>query len=221
MYFIRTGQFVVEIKSKFTENRNVVEEEPCFKTQLYDGDHFGEIGLIFECKRTGTVKSLNYGSLARLTEKGFKSLAQEFENFTSAFKNYVFKYKDDLRTFLEMECDKIKYFKDLDVKTKQELLFNMERKTYQQGQHIFQKGDEVDRLTVIQSGIVELSVPYDNRLRDEEFVIERLISGAILNHQAFILKQKTWADYVCRTPVSCFELTYERMKKVEAKRPDL
>ena len=78
----------------------------------------------------------------------------------------MFKYKDDLRTFLEMECDKIKYFKDLDVNTKQELLFNMERKTYQQGQHIFQKGDEVDRLTVIQSGIVELSVPYDNRLSD-------------------------------------------------------
>lgn len=126
-----------------------------------------------------------------------------------------------MRTFLEMECDKIKYFKDLSMKTKQELLFNMERKTYSKDQYIFMKGERVDRLIVIQSGVVELTVPYDNRLREEEFIIERLISGAILNHQAFILKSHTTAEYFCRTPVSCFELTYARMKKVLNKRDDL
>lgn len=52
----------------------MVEEAPCDKRQLYDGDHFGEIGLIFSCRRTATVKSLNYGSLAKLTETGFKAL---------------------------------------------------------------------------------------------------------------------------------------------------
>jgi len=97
----------------------------------------------------------------------------------------------------------------------------MERKTYQAGESIFVNGELVDRLTVIQSGVVELSVPYDKRLRDELFVIERLIPGAILNHQAFIVKDHASADYVCRTPVSCFELSYERMKKVMNKRADL
>ena len=56
---------------------------------------------------------------------------------------------------------------------------------------MFEKDEQVNRLIVIQSGIVELTVPYDNRLRNEYFVIERLISGAILNHQAFILKGQT------------------------------
>jgi len=74
MYFIRTGQFEVKIKSDFAQEANVVEEAPCDKRQLYDGDHFGEIGLIFSCRRTATVKSLNYGSLAKLTETGFKAL---------------------------------------------------------------------------------------------------------------------------------------------------
>ena len=79
--------------------------------QLYDGDHFGEIGLIFNSKRTAKVKSLNYGSLARLNYTGYRELTQSFNtketSIERCFKEYMFKYKDDLRTFLEMECDKI------------------------------------------------------------------------------------------------------------------
>mmetsp|Transcript_26628 Transcript_26628/g.35631 ORF Transcript_26628/g.35631 Transcript_26628/m.35631 type:complete len:82 (-) Transcript_26628:776-1021(-) len=81
-----------------------------------------------------------------------------------------------------MECDKIKYFRDLSMITKQELLYNMERKTYEEGRSIFENHQVIDRLIVIQSGVVQLSVPYDKRLPHEEFVIERLIPGAILNH---------------------------------------
>ena len=36
-----------------------------------------------------------------------------------------------------MECDKIKYFRDLSMITKQELLYNMERRTYEEGSSIF------------------------------------------------------------------------------------
>ena len=117
----------------------------------------------------------------RLTEGGFKSLSRQFPSLTTAFKEYIFKYKDDLRTFLEMECDKIKYFRDLSMITKQELLYNMERKTYEEGRSIFEQRQTIDRLIVIQSGVVQLSIPYDKRV-DEDFVIERLTAGAILNH---------------------------------------
>ena len=72
MYFIRTGQFEVSIKSTFGGEEEDKFNPKVFKKQLYDGDHFGEIGLIFDTRRTATVKSLNYGSLARLSEEGFK-----------------------------------------------------------------------------------------------------------------------------------------------------
>lgn len=119
-----------------------------------------------------------------------------------------------------MECDKIKYFRDLSMITKQELLYNMERKTYTQGSFIFEQGHVIDRMIIIQSGVVQLSIPYDKRCK-EEFVIERLTSGAILNHQAFVVQDVADTDYICRTPVSCFELTYERLKTVLKKRADL
>jgi len=63
MYFIRTGDFEVSIESGLKKSgKNKVAR----KKYLYDGDHFGEIGLIYGCKRTATVKSNNYGSLAKL-----------------------------------------------------------------------------------------------------------------------------------------------------------
>ena len=48
------------------------------KKFLYDGDHFGEIGLIYGCNRTASVKSNNYGSLAKLTSDGYKELTKNF-----------------------------------------------------------------------------------------------------------------------------------------------
>ena len=62
-----------------------------------------------------------------------------------------------------MEAEKIDYFKPLQMITKQELLFNMERKTYNEKDKIFRIDDEIDKLIIIQSGIVELSIPYDKR----------------------------------------------------------
>ena len=60
MYFIRTGQFEVIIESK-TNQINISpagKKVKAKKQQLYNGDHFGEIGLIFNSKRTASVKSL-------------------------------------------------------------------------------------------------------------------------------------------------------------------
>lgn len=147
-------------------------------------------------------------------------MTRQFPTFTKAFKEYCFMYKDEVTTFLEMECDKIKFFRDLSMITKQELLFGMERKTYEEGDSIFEQGQPIDRLVVIQSGVVELAISYSKHMA-EDFVIERLTAGAILNHQAFLVREIADTDFICRSAVSCFELSYERMKKVLNKRADL
>ena len=134
-----------------------------------------------------------------------------------------------------MEAEKIDYFKPLSMITKQELLFSMERRTYNEKDKIFKLNDEIDRLIIVQSGIVELSIPYDKRAplekerkEDKEkdktqrkFVVERLTTGAVINHQAFVVKDIADTEYTCRTPVACFELTYQRFKSVMKRRGDL
>jgi len=85
---------------------------------LFEGDHFGEIGLLFGCKRTATVKSVNYGALALLRKSAFNELQKIFENMSNHFKKQIFKYNDEVTQFIEMELNKISYFKDLSMTTK-------------------------------------------------------------------------------------------------------
>jgi len=61
MFFIRNGQFSVNIKVDYINT--LTEVRPPVK-YLIDGDHFGEIGMLYDCKRTATVRSENYGDLA-------------------------------------------------------------------------------------------------------------------------------------------------------------
>lgn len=221
MYFIRTGQFEVQIKSTFDTG---VNSQPNVQiTNLYDGDHFGEIGLVYNTMRTARVMSKNYGSLARLDKNDWGEIERHFSNpkMETAFKEYTFKYKDELRTFIEMEANKIFYFRNLSMITKQELLYGMVRNKYEEGQHLFQQGHEIDRMIIIQSGVVELSIAYDKRVPNEEFIIERLGAGAILNHQSFVIKDIADTDFIAKTPVSCFELTYDRLKQVMKRRDDM
>lgn len=128
MYFIRSGEFHVTIESNFNAGISADDENDQELIHLYDGDHFGEIGLIYGLRRTATVRSKNYGSLAKLTIQSLEEdLQKSFPSLKTHFKHFIFKYKDTLRAFLEMEMDKITYFKPLNMITKQELLFNMER----------------------------------------------------------------------------------------------
>ena len=89
MYFIRNGKFSVNIKTEHLRPTNIGEEDNdnAIKPKyLIDGDHFGEIGLIFDCKRTATIKSENYGTLAMLKKSDYQELTKSFEELTPMFK---------------------------------------------------------------------------------------------------------------------------------------
>ena len=73
MYFIRNGKFSVNIKTDHLNPSPLGEDVPKPK-QLIDGDHFGEIGMLFECRRTATVRSEQYGRLALLKKSDFHEL---------------------------------------------------------------------------------------------------------------------------------------------------
>lgn len=74
MYYIAKGDCAVNVRD---EKKN---EHIAFKI-LKEGDHFGEISMIYKCRRSATVVSRNYNTMAQLSEESFRSLVAEYPEY--------------------------------------------------------------------------------------------------------------------------------------------
>ena len=70
-FFIAEGQCEV---SMCDHKKNVT----IISKLLNQGDYFGEVALIFDCKRTATVKSTNYCTFARIEKEIFQNTTKSF-----------------------------------------------------------------------------------------------------------------------------------------------
>lgn len=71
MYMISKGEVEVQILSDKKHG------EPEYRS-LLPGDYFGEISLVYQCKRTASVTSKKYSTLAKLTFASYKNLITDF-----------------------------------------------------------------------------------------------------------------------------------------------
>ena len=78
MYFIAKGMCSVVIRDEKKKEQQV--------RILKEGDHFGEIALIYKCRRSGHVVSQNYNTMAILDEERFKSLVSEYPEYLRFLK---------------------------------------------------------------------------------------------------------------------------------------
>ena len=81
MYYIAKGDCVVNIRD---EHKVELAEK-----LLYEGDHFGEISMIYKCRRSATVLSRNYNTMAVLSEELFKDLVAEFPDYLKFLKLHL------------------------------------------------------------------------------------------------------------------------------------
>ena len=87
MYFVGTGHCKVKVRD---QNGN---EQWC--GTLNEGDHFGEIAMIYKCKRSATVYSSNYNTFASIDKPRFREVISEFPEYEIALKNNAIKsYRD-------------------------------------------------------------------------------------------------------------------------------
>ena len=58
-YFVGKGKCKVSVKNR--------RGKEIFVRELIEGDHFGEVSVIFGCPRTATVTSMNYNTFAMMS----------------------------------------------------------------------------------------------------------------------------------------------------------
>ena len=76
--------------------------------------------------------------------------------------------------------DKVPYFNKLSIITKNTMIFNFTRCTFEKGHFICKQSSIAENLILIGEGVVEASCTYDRRVK-QAFIIERLGRGAIIN----------------------------------------
>ena len=123
MFFIKNGKFAVHVRTDHLNPEKINDgdgndDTPQPVINLIDGDHFGEIGMLYDCRRTATVRSKQYGRLALLKKTDFVDLSKTFDSFSTLFRKQIFKYQDELTLWLMIEMEKIPYFKNLTLQTK-------------------------------------------------------------------------------------------------------
>jgi len=59
---------------------------------------------------------------------------------------------------------------------------------------------------VIQSGLVEVRHYMDKKYNGDEFVIEKLYRGSIVNHNSFLMNDGIDTDAICRTVVTVYSI---------------
>ena len=91
MYFLSKGNCEVYVK-------DMHEEDQLVRT-LSSGQIFGELSLISHCKRTATVKSKDYCTLAALDKDSFFEMCQNFPDTFFKLKRGSRAYKDKKKLF--------------------------------------------------------------------------------------------------------------------------
>lgn len=179
---------------------------------MLEGDHFGEISLFYKCKRTASVMSNNYCTLGKMSEFHFKELLTKFNyNIEDEFREIIYKYNDTQTTFLLNAIDKINYFNGVSEKTKRDIVYSLNPVNFDKGGLLFKPGDEADAMYIIDSGIVEIYILMD---KNEEFVVNRLHKGSIINHRAFLFNDIIDTYARCSTMVSLFYIKINDLNNI-------
>ena len=93
MFFLSKGDCVVLVKND-SGAVSILNE------LITTGDHFGEISLIYKCKRTSTVLSRNYNTMGRLSYVDWRFLINEFPDYVLFLKRNLFMYNDERKQFM-------------------------------------------------------------------------------------------------------------------------
>lgn len=103
---------------------------------MHSGEFFGEISLVYGCKRTATVTALKYSTLAVLEEKDYKEhVLLEFEDIAAQFKKKIYLYDDRMNLFIKKSIQQVPYFKKEEIGNDalHDIMYSLEVKKFNKG----------------------------------------------------------------------------------------
>mmetsp|Transcript_38781 Transcript_38781/g.58957 ORF Transcript_38781/g.58957 Transcript_38781/m.58957 type:complete len:96 (+) Transcript_38781:290-577(+) len=93
--------------------------------------------MIYKCKRTATVISRNFNTMARFSYNSYREVMNLYPEFQRHLKMKIYNYDDSRKVFLAKILLEIDYFKRyLTQESLHELIYKSESLLYEAGQSI-------------------------------------------------------------------------------------
>ena len=107
---------------------------------LRQGQHFGEISLIYKCQTTASVIALKYCMVGKLLQKDFNDIITEHPMILKFLKEGIFEYTDKDIRFIKMSIKQMPYFCHLSDKDPilYDIIYAMRPYKMNAGDHLMQ-----------------------------------------------------------------------------------
>jgi len=127
--------------------------------ELYPGNHFGELALVYDCYRTATVQSVDYCWIAEMSKDHFIAMLNRFSHLRKRIRDATSNYKDVWKKFLYGMLFQIDYIRNyIPKKLVKELVYRLSIRRYDKNAYIGTPGQMVDEVMFVADGVVELSI---------------------------------------------------------------
>ena len=89
MYFIAQGDCTVDILDPNGATHTAIRV-------LIEGDHFGEVSLLYQCKRTASVNARGFNTMAGLNIRRYREICNQYPPFADALLREVRSRRDPM-----------------------------------------------------------------------------------------------------------------------------
>ncbi|CAI2372991.1 unnamed protein product [Moneuplotes crassus] len=208
IYFIAKGECEV-----FVTDHNSLTD---IARKVKPGDLFGEVAILCGSRRTASVKTTNYSTLAFVCKPTFKDMCQQFPDIVEKMKQNLKKYQDRLKLFCKYSIKEIPFFKRLSEESIEEVTYHLQQKYYDANDIIFREGNAVDNLLIITRGEVDLIL----KVEDHELVLHNLYQGCYMGGYK-VLKDSIYSHTArAVTSVTLHSLSKDSISLLQKNLPD-
>lgn len=185
--------------------------------KLFEGAHFGEIAMIYNCERTATVYSMNYNTFAFMRLPLYRRLVQDYPEFETCLKRYVVEnYKDHRVRQLATMVKKLEYLDLVPEDILFDLIFSLKSLTFTKEDQILKVGDNIEAIYFIEEGSVEVHTVFEGN----KFTLDTLGPGSVINYRAVFLRDQAYVEFKAITDVKILTLSLDVLLQLVQKHGD-
>ena len=171
---------------------------------------FGEIGCLYSCARTCTIKSLDYSVLARLTMSRLRMITSDYPIFLEILQKQVFSYKDDFKNFMLNALARIDFLRGLNPHLFHLVIYKFKPRLLDQGEIFLKMHQPIDALSIVASGKLEILL----RVDQIDLVVATLEQGDIFNQRNFFTKSQSKVRIRCVDRAKVLQLSLTELLQI-------